>query len=76
MTIVSSTFSNPTASSNLQTLLDFQNPSYGLTYSVSSSDLRYYRAYALNNTGDYSYSIGPGVLFQMEKIEFSNITKF
>jgi hypothetical protein len=74
--IVSSTFSNPTASSNLQTLSydwNFQNPSYGLTYSVSSSELRYYKAYAMSYTGDYYYSSGPGVLFQMEEIEFTTV---
>ena len=72
--IVSDTFSNPTASSNSQFLLydsNFQNPSYGLTYSVSAPELRYYRAYALSNTGDYYYSSGPGVLFQMEEIDLS-----
>lgn len=71
--IVSATFANPTYSSNAQLInsaIDFQNPTYGFTYSVSSPELRYYRAYALSTTGDYYYSSGPGILFQMEKIEF------
>jgi hypothetical protein len=71
--IVSATFANPTYSSNAQLInsaLDFQNPTNGFTYSVSSPELRYYRAYALSDSGDYYYSSGPGILFQMEKIDF------
>jgi hypothetical protein len=71
--MVSATFANPTHSSNAQLInyvQDFQNPTYGFTYSVSSSELRYYRAYAMSYTGDYYYSSGPGILFQMEKIDF------
>jgi hypothetical protein len=71
--IVSATFANPTYSNNAQLInsaIDFQNPTYGFTYSVSSPELRYYRAYALSTTGDYYYSSAPGILFQMEKIDF------
>jgi hypothetical protein len=71
--IVSATFASPTYSSSPQLInsyIDFQNPTNGFTYSVSSPELRYYRAYALNYTGDYYYSSGPGILFQMEKIDF------
>ena len=74
--IVSATFASPTYSSNPDPLYGgwyFSGGSGNWSYSVSAPELRYYRAYALSNTGDYSYSIGPGVLFQMEKIEFSNI---
>jgi len=77
--IVSATFASPTYSSNPQVInsyIDFQNPTNGFTYSVSSPELRYYRAYALINTGDYSYSIGPGVLFQMEEIDLSLTSVF
>ena len=74
--IISATFANPTYSSNAQLInysQYFQNPTYGFTYSVLSPELRYYRAYALSTIGDYYYSSGSGLLFQMEKIDFPNI---
>lgn len=74
--IVSATFTSPTYSSNAQFVnypQYFDNPSYGVTYSVSAPELRYYRMYASDISGNYFYSIGPGVLFQMEEIEFTGV---